>query len=90
MGESSGKQSYISIEGGKMVRVERKKKKNKKQHPAASCLMTSVSTVPGLMQLFSLASAGLVPPCVCFPKLCVILRGGEEQGGKILRISGGS
>lgn len=34
-----------------------------------------------------LASAGLVLPGVCFLKLHVILRGGEEQEDKCLRIS---
>lgn len=62
MGESSGKQSYISIEGGKMVRVEREKKKTTPCSKLSDDISVHCSRLDAAALL---ASAGLVPPCVC-------------------------
>lgn len=59
MGESSGKQSYISIEGGKMVRVERKKKKTTPCSKLSDDISVHCSRLDAAALL---ASAGLVLP----------------------------
>lgn len=78
MADISGKQC-ISTEGGKNGQGKKKNCSKLTDDISVHCSLLDAAAV--------LASTGLVPPCICFLKRHMILRGGgEEQEGKCLRI----